>query len=253
MNHTYHFTLVSANGKTGPIPVTTSSKSTCPSSCPLKTNGCYAEHGHLRMHWDKVSAGARGGTLDELCGQIRALPRHQLWRWGQAGDLPGDGKRIDAKALQAVVLANRGRCGFGFTHYDPKLVANARAIAAANAGGFTLNLSADNVAEADKLVALGIAPVVVVLPKGTTKHFKTPAGNHVSVCPATVRDDVTCARCGICQNKDRKAIMGFPAHGSGAAKAHVISLTGLTKSLTKSRRTTPFDDGSVETAKRKTA
>ncbi|TDP79400.1 hypothetical protein EV672_11430 [Aquabacterium commune] len=193
------------------------------------------------------------GSLEELCDHIRALPRHQLWRWGQAGDLPGDGKRIDAQALQLIADANRWRRGFGFTHYDPALKANARAIAAANAGGFTLNRSADNVVEADKLVALGIAPVVLVLPKGTTKHFTTPAGNHVSVCPATVRDDVTCARCGICQNKDRKAIMGFPAHGSGAAKAHVISLTGLTKSLTKSRRTTPFDDGSVETAKRKTA
>lgn len=252
--HTYHFALVSGNLKTGPIPVTTSSASTCPTACPLRGQGCYAEYGHLRIHWDKVSSGARGHDLDELCRRIHALPRHQLWRWAQAGDLPGDGKRIDMAALGKIVAANKGRAGFGFTHYDPTLKHNATAIRLANENGFTLNLSANDLGHADKLYALGIAPVVVVLPKDVTRHFKTPGGNHVSVCPAVVRDDVTCARCGICQNKDRKAIIGFPAHGSGANKAQVIALSGaMTAAMTKMNRSLMESAGTKRSAQRATA
>ena len=57
-----------------------------------------------------------------------------------------------------------------------------------------------------------------MLPIDQTKPTKTPAGRHLSVRPAAVRDDVNCASCGICAHPSRKAIIGFPAHGSGAKK-----------------------------------
>ena len=223
---TFHITLVSGNEKTGPIPVTTSSADTCPTSCPLKKNGCYAEHGPLAWHWGAVTAGKRGGTLESVCAEITRLPKHQLWRWAQAGDLPGDGTLIDREGLDMIVKANRGKRGFAFTHYDPGIRHNAEAIRAANLGGFTVNLSANNTAHADKLAALGIAPVVVVLPADTTEAFRTEAGTHISVCPATVRDDVTCAHCGICAvNRDtpRKSVIGFPSHGTGQRKAEAVA------------------------------
>lgn len=220
--HTYHFTRASGNEKTGPIPVTTSSKSTCPSACPLRGHGCYAEYGPLSMHWHQVSIGNRGIILGEVCSQVKKLPKHQLWRWAQAGDLPGDSVEIDEAGLDQIVQANTNRNGFTFTHYAPEHGHNATAIAEANALGFTVNLSANSLAHADQLAALGIGPVVTVLPSDTTKPLKTPEGRHVSVCPATVRDDIQCASCGICANATRKAIIGFPAHGSGAKKAQQI-------------------------------
>ena len=221
MNHTYHLTRVSANSKTGPIPVSTTSSSTCPVTCPLKNNGCYAEHGKVGMHWRKVSSGERGGDVEQFAAQIKRLPRHQLWRYGQAGDLPGDGHRIDAHALAVIVEANKGRRGFAYTHYPVDDPANAAAIAAANAAGFTINLSANNLDHADELAVADIGPVVVLLPPEQTKPTLTPAGRHVSVCPASIRDDIDCARCGVCAT-DRVAIIGFPAHGSGKAKAHKV-------------------------------
>lgn len=227
MQHTYHLTRVSGNMKTGPIPVTTSSKSTCPTSCPLKGNGCYAEHGPLGMHWHQVSIGNRGITLGELCDGIRKLPKHQLWRWAQAGDLPGDGQNINEAALAQLTQANKGRRGFGFTHYDPRVGDNAALLVLANTNGFTINLSADTLEEADELAALGVAPVAVVLPADASKSMKTPGGRHISVCPATVRDDVQCANCGICAHATRKAIIGFPAHGSGAKKAQAVFFARL--------------------------
>lgn len=222
MQHNYHMTRISANAKTGPIPVTTSSVSTCPTACSFRGNGCYAESGPLRLHWNKVSHGARGGSLDELCANIRALPKHQLWRWAQAGDLPGDGRKIDFAKTAKVVEANLGRRGFGFTHYSPAIPINAMALRHANYHGLTLNLSAETLDQADAYAALGIAPAVVVVPAGTTKSFKTPAGRHVSICPATVRDDIQCASCGICAHATRKAIIGFPAHGSGAKRVQAV-------------------------------
>nr|WP_051237497.1 hypothetical protein [Ottowia thiooxydans] len=79
------------------------------------------------------------------------MPKRQLWRYGQAGDLPGDGVRIDADALEQIVHANRGRNGFAYTHYSPLDPHNARAIAKANAQGLTINLSANTLAHADEL------------------------------------------------------------------------------------------------------
>lgn len=222
MNNIYHLTRVSGNAKTGPIPVSTSSKSTCPSACQLKGNGCYAESGPLAIHWGAVSNGTRGGTLEALCDQIKHLPKHQLWRWAQAGDLPGDGHRIDTQALGLLIEANKGRRGFGYTHYDAFDEHNADAIAAANDAGFVINLSADSLEDVDALAALDIAPVACVLPVGTTKPLRTEGGNHVTVCPATLRDDVTCASCGICAVPGHKAVIGFPAHGSGAKKAQTV-------------------------------
>lgn len=221
VNHTYHMTRVSGNMKTGPIPVTTSSKSTCP-TCPLKGNGCFAEGGPLRLHWDKVSTGERGGTLEQLCDEIRTLPKHQLWRWAQAGDLPGNADRIDVLALAEIVEANGRRHGFAYTHYDPRVGTNDIAISQANAKGFTVNMSANTLEHADELYDMGVGPVVVVLPIDQTKPTMTPKGRQVSVCPAAVRDDVTCSTCGICAVAHRKAIIGFPAHGSGAKKVQAL-------------------------------
>lgn len=222
MGHTYHFTRTSTNKKTGPIPVTTTSASTCPAACPLKGNGCYAEYGPLNLHWRAVNSGARGGTLDDLCAELRKLPKRQLWRWAQAGDLPGDTVLLDAAGVEQILLAQRGKCGFGFTHYDAALPHNAGVIRAANQEGFTINLSADTLAHADRLADLGVAPVACVLPSDTAKPVRTPAGRLVTVCPAAVRDDVTCASCGICAMPHRKAIIGFPTHGPGARKAQAV-------------------------------
>ena len=221
MSHVYHLTRISHNRKTGPIPVSTTSKSSCPGSCPLRGNGCYAENYPLNQHWTLVSKGERGYDLEAFCKEIKNLPRHQLWRYGQAGDLPGRGDSIDAAELEKIVQANKGRHGFAYTHYPADNAENRQAIKAANRSGFVINLSANNLEHADQLAELGVAPVVCLVPAQTKKPVKTPAGRHVSICPAEVRDDVTCATCGICA-RDRKAIIGFPVHGARAKTAHKV-------------------------------
>jgi hypothetical protein len=239
------FVKVSQNAKTGPIPSSIVERASCWPGCALYENGCYAESGALGMHWDRVSRGLAGGSWSEFCANVAALRPGRMWRYAQAGDLPGYGPQIDGTLLEELVAANAGKQAIAFTHKpvlgnDPVAVENRRLIAAAIVAGFTINLSADNPAYADMLAELGIAPVVTVLARAYARRavrhrFKrrrdewaetigewrnrtaslpryTPAGRRIAVCPATY-SDATCKSCGACA-RVRDAVIGFPAHGA---------------------------------------
>ncbi len=216
----FHLTLKSSNAKTGKIPVSTSSNSTCPSTCPFNNNqGCYANNGPLALHWQKISQGLRGTDYATFLESIKSLPLGQLWRHNQAGDLPGNGKNINSKMLNDLVKANHAKNGFTYTHYDPSKYNNGKKIENANKKGFTINLSANNPNEADNLFDLNIAPVVTVLPYSQIKNLYTPKGRKIIVCPAAIKEGISCATCKLCSIRDRKVIIGFPAHGSQVKKA----------------------------------
>ena len=237
------FIAVSQNAKTGLIPASIVERTSCWPGCALYENGCYAEA--LAMHWDRVSRGLAGGSWSEFCAKVAALRPGRVWRYAQAGDLPGYGPQIDGTLLEEVVAANAGKNVIAFTHKpvlgdDPVAVENRRLIAGAVKAGFTINLSADNPAHADSLAELGIAPIVTVLGrayarKAVRHRFKrrrdqwaeaigawrdrtaslprhTPAGRRIAVCPATY-SDATCKTCGACAGV-RDAVIGFPAHGA---------------------------------------
>ncbi len=212
---TIHLTPKSVNVKTGPIPVSTSSSDTCPTSCSLRGNGCYAESAPLNIHWRAVSAGARGADMDTFVASIAALPAGQLWRHNQAGDLPGKGDSIDHVALGKVVRANRGRRGFTYTH-KPLTRENRACIRGANKHGFTVNVSCDNLASADAAKRANVGPVVVVVASDAPERSSTPDGHKVLVCPVQTGRTESCATCKLCAWSGREAIIGFRAHGPRA-------------------------------------
>lgn len=212
-----HLTLKSANVKTGPIPVSTTERDSCPTDCAMRAE-CYAASGPLALHWAAVSAGTRGTSWGQFCESIAALPDGQLWRHNQAGDLPQANGTIDAVKLGQLVAVNIGRRGFTYTHHRDSV--SLAWVKHANEWGFTVNLSANDLHDADALAETGAGPVVVVLPSTQTQNTETPAGRKVVVCPATQRDDVSCATCQLCQ-RQRSTIVGFPAHGT---KKRVIDI-----------------------------
>lgn len=214
-------TRVSRNSKTGPIPVSTTEAITCSDACPFKAGGCYAKGGPLAIVWRNVET--KGKLWADFCGDVAALPKGQLWRHNQAGDLAGIGDIIDSDAMRLLIAANKGRKGFTYTHKPMDSADNRALVQQANASGFTVNLSANNPAHADELAELAIGPVVCVLPADATAATKTPQGRTIAICPATINDNVNCANCGICQIADRKAIIGFPAHGAAKRKADAIA------------------------------
>ena len=220
----------SGNRKTGPILITTSPRATCPFACPLRKGSaseqagvCYAEHGHLG-HWlwarlDRTPVGGSFGnnirvwSFEDLLGVIRNLPPDTMWRHNQAGDFPSEDRvTICRERVRRLMAANDGRRGFTYTHFDViDNEANRATIKEANDNGFTVNLSADSIEEADQLADLEIAPVTTVVPATQMTNMATPKGQKVVICPAIVNDNVSCAT-------QRKAIIAFPVHGPFAHK-----------------------------------
>jgi len=218
------FIAKTANRKTGPIPAVYITRDSCPPSCAHYRTSCYAETGPTRLAWNRA---AQATSWSELCASVAALPAGQLWRYAVAGDLPGKGERVNRAELRALIAANAGRRGFTYSHKrSPTALA---AIAEANAAGFTVNLSADDVGQADQLAATGAGPVVVVLPSDAPERCATPDGRPIVVCPAQSRANVTCESCQLCQRADRTTIVGFRAHGPrervADARARVIPLS----------------------------
>lgn len=232
------------------MPVAYSGRESCPDTCRLKNNGCYAMQGPMSRVWDKITRGELGAVrLLELCRQVDELigPR-RLWRFGVAGDLPGIGDLIAPNDMERLVIANHRRPVIAYTHKPvldhPMAKTNREIIKDAAFCGFPVNLSADSVAEADRLADLQLAPVVTVLPvlygrrrlkKGgyaetiaqyrdrlETLPTRTPGGRRIAVCPATY-SATTCDQCRACA-RPREAIIGFPAHGSQAKKAELAHL-----------------------------
>ncbi len=230
-------TMKSGNRITGPIMITTSPRDTCPTACPFRKTAdgaeaglCYAEHGHLGHYiWNgldntkpgkKISGRIPVHSLDDLLTAVREQPEGALWRHNQAGDLPtDDNKTINRERLKKLVDANKGRRGYTYTHYDVlKNRQNRAAVKQANDFGFTINLSADTMEEADQLFDLGCAPVTVVVAATQIVNTETPKGRKVVICPARTTEGINCANCGICAVAKRKAIIAFPALGPAQSK-----------------------------------
>ena len=237
------FVPISLNRKTGKIPVTYTEESSCPDSCPLKTtidkstgdkkyNGCYAPFSFTGITWRRLSAMAiamRIITWRAFLGSIRKLPIGQVWRHNVAGDLPHqlfNRARIAARRVSEIVSANHERKGFTYSHYDvlsdtKNAEHNREVIKRANRFGFAINVSTDSHELADKALALGIGPVVTMLPSDATERdYETPNGNRIMLCPALwERDSLTCKTCKLCSLSSRTYVIGFKAHGSGKRKA----------------------------------
>lgn len=251
MTDTTYFRLTmpskKSNGKTGPIPVSTTSSHTCWNGCAA-FQACYAKGGPTAIVWKQTDAGQFSTNLQDFVAKVSALPENQVWRHNQAGDLPGVGAAINKTALNMIVEANSGKRGFTYTHKPMDDEQNRDAVAAANKAGFTINLSANNLAHADQLSDLGIGPVVTLLSteyqrkseKGewteTVRDYQqrvktlpraTPKGKRMAVCPATYLDDTQCANCGngkpLCQRVERDYLVGFPGHGARAKSITAIA------------------------------
>tara|TARA_R110002110_G_scaffold6216_1_gene31274 strand:+ start:271 stop:921 length:651 start_codon:yes stop_codon:yes gene_type:complete len=209
------FTRISKNRKVGYIPVTTTEESSCPNSCPLKKkNICYAKKGHTRMTWQEVAIGINRrwkkpftNDYNSFIKEITKLPKGQLWRHNQAGDLAhsGDNESIDFDKLKQLVKANKGKNGFTYTH-KTQLKENFTKIKYANDKGFTINLSANNLQHADELKKHNL-PIAVIV--GTKPINKTPAGHKIKMCPNQINKAITCQLCLMCSKKKRNYIVGF--------------------------------------------
>lgn len=153
----------------------------------------------------------------EFLDCVKRIRRGQLWRHNQAGDLLHKGGKIDTAFLRKLTKANGKSNGFTYTHHKPSSH-NLKAISDANKGGFTINLSANSPKQAVEYLKHGL-PVVTVCTE--TENFKID-GVQFLICPATKRENFSCADCGLCYKKDRKCVVAFPVHGNGKRLAKEV-------------------------------
>jgi hypothetical protein len=217
-NLRFHLTRVSGNAKTGPIPVTTSSRATCSPSCPFFQNGCYADGGPLAIHWGKVTRAERGVSFADHCADLASLPRLQLTRLNQAGDLPHTAGRISRRFIRGMVQACRKIRAYTYTHHSLSLGENLSLLRFANRNGLTVNVSTETEKAADSAIAAGLPAVLAVTSDESRNAWRTPAGNLVMVCPAQTRD-TDCASCELCQKRGKRVVIAFRAHGTSKRKA----------------------------------
>ena len=217
------FTLKSLNRKTGPIPVSMTSSVSCPPSCSYYGAGCYAERHILGMHWRRLEKG-EGRHWTAFCDMVRELPKGQLWRHNEAGDLPGLGETLSESQIVELAGAARHTRGFTYTHKLGKLLPflerenHFKLLRYLNASGVTVNLSVDNFDELDAYAGF-MLPMTTVLAVDAPRVSYTKQGRKVIVCPAQVNEGTTCSSCGICQaNSPDRAVVGFLAHGNGAGQ-----------------------------------
>lgn len=225
MQFNFSITLVSSNRKTGPIPVVRTSRNSCPNTCELKGNGCYAEVGHTSIWWRKLDK--QGKSLDEILEVIRQFPKNTIYRWNEAGDLPHSRGKIDHAFVLKITAANEKKKGFTYTHHSMNSLHNQIAVKTLNECGFTTNLSSNNVNQADEFVALNVAPVVTIVSPDVwssgKNYFRSPKGNVVIRCPNEYIEQMTCKNCQICAVSNRKAIVAFSAHGVNKRKVIKIA------------------------------
>ncbi len=215
--------------------VTTTGRQSCPDGCEHKNTTCYADTGFLPMHWDKVSSGERGEAFDTFLKKIESIPEGNAWRHNQAGDLLGyshdPANSIDSEALAKLAEANRGKRGFTYTHKEIEpsqyvnkstAKANLEAITKANLDGFTVNLSANGIAKADRYYKTG-NPVAVTVTEDTPEKTTSPDGNKLVVCPVQTGKANNCAECLLCQRGKRRIIVAFRVHSSNKGKFEAIA------------------------------
>lgn len=205
----FKLALRSQNPIIGPIPVTGSQPNTCPPSCGLYGAGCYAEQGILGIVWRRLARGDGGMPWGAFLEAIRRLPRGQLWRHNEMGDLRGEGEELDRNALWELVRAADGQRGFTYTHKRRDL----KMVRLANENGFTVNISTETPEQADEYSSEG-CPVTTVLPHdASVRGNMTPGRLPIVVCPAEYEAGKQCASCGMCQDRTRGFIIGFRAQG----------------------------------------
>ena len=220
-NYYFHAVDVSANRKLGGLFATSSSKNTCPITCPfLKENGggCYGDGGPVAVHWNALSRGERGGSFAALLERIKRLPAGVLWRHNTVGDLVSINTAAGRRMLGQLTEANAGKRGFTYTHHKRTPMAR-QVMRTATANGFTVNASCQSLAEADAAVAYGLRAVVVVPHDESRVAWDSPGGNRVVTCPHARRSDVKCATCKLCSSRPSNVIIAFPAHGASYKRA----------------------------------
>lgn len=211
-------------------------RATCPSSCPMRDAGCYAQSGFTARGIELLDRAADGLTgLQVIEGEARAIRaafgggriprdgartadgrrRGRDLRLHVAGDVPDEGVESAVTALASAARQWRIRGGgtvWTYTHQWRRVPRSAW-------GAVRVLASCDRPEEIEQARARGYSAALVVAEFPGPRAFAIPGiRGRVVPCPAQTRG-VTCVECRLCLDHDLlklDIVIGFAAHGRGA-------------------------------------
>lgn len=215
--------LDSSNAKIGPVAATYASvSSTCPKSCALRDNGCYAQDGHVGFtvrRLDRVKATALQAARDEATAiESVAHPFGRPLRMHVSGDASITAAvRLLAKAALSW-LSKGGGPVWTYTHAW-------RTVLRVAWGHVSILASCESTKDGAKALARGYAPAVLVdsFPNGAQAFERD--GVIWIPCVEQTRGRA-CVDCRLCWDadglRDRKHGIAFAAHGGGRKRALTV-------------------------------
>jgi hypothetical protein len=214
------------NVKTGAVAVTYASQQSCPRSCPLYGNGCYAESGPLGMISRRLNKAATEQAATPVniataeAAIIRGMSGKKPLRLHVVGDCrTEEATRIVSQAA-AEYRAKGGQAVWSYTHAW-------RLVPRVAWGDVSILASCETLTAVKKAQARGYATAMVVDHHPEDGRATVVDGQKLIPCPQQTRPGVTCASCRLCFDDqkllERKATITFAIHGSQkkAAKAAI--------------------------------
>lgn len=210
----------------------TSIKASCPSSCELRDNGCYAQSGPIAIHLRRLDNMAKYHTPDTVATQEARLIEESF----DGKEIPQDGikggrdLRIhgfgDARTKRSAIRLGkaasnwRERKGGSVWTYTHAWKNVPRALWGKN---ISILASIDKMSEAPLAQAQGYAIAVVVPEFKNGNKVWEEQGMKLIPCPAqTNPETITCTKCRLCFRDEFLAknnyAIAFAAHGTGTSK-----------------------------------
>lgn len=212
----YFGIMHSGNAKVGDVAATYAPiAQTCPVSCPLRDNGCYAKSGNVGFtvnRLERTLAGLNGDTCavlegDEIAHMARYAPANHAMRIHVSGDATTD--------FRARQMARGAKVWPGpiwsYTHAWADVDRQSW-------GRVSVLASCESIAQVVAARKRGYAAALVVAehPKDG-RAYRTPEGVKVIPCPSQTRD-VKCTDCRLCWHDTiltgQNACISFAAHGA---------------------------------------
>lgn len=205
-------------------------KQTCPDSCELKGEGCYASQSFVGMINSKLEKDAAGKTPEELA----ILEAKAIDESYGGGDVPEvllrlhvSGEAPTKKAAQTINQAVKrwvkrgGSRAWSYTHCW-------KTVPRKSWSHVSVLASIDDYKDITKAIKRGYTPAIVVSEFPKKKRFSLPDSPVDFIpCPAQVYDKSSCDTCQLCMRDDmlKKLNVGI------AFEAHSIKKNAIKKRL----------------------
>lgn len=203
----------SANRKIGNIACTyLPIQKTCPETCTLKDNGCYAQVGYVGFHMRRLETKTSSMKAYDI---IRKEAREIMSLGPSANGKPlrlhisGDAKTTKTANLLREASKKWNGKVFTYTHAWRTVPRNAW-------GNISVLASVENLSQAKEAIDHGYTPAVTVSHHPVNGKAYQKDGVKVIPCPQQTKA-VTCNKCKLCMNDSmlyqQNAVIAFAAHG----------------------------------------